>query len=162
MDKTVKQGDTQGALRGILMAHLVLFLHIFLVAALGILVLFFRGIVNYMPWIFLMGTTLITVSAILFYRRMKKEGKTIGEMLRNPVLDGRSVEISFLGGLASMRIGQSPGVSHIDTETIPPLRQLEDPANSQIRELTDLSHLLEKDLISREEFDLAKQRLFKQ
>jgi hypothetical protein len=38
--------------------------------------------------------------------------------------------------------------------------QLEDPETVRIRELAELARLLENDLITREEFNEAKQRLF--
>ena len=38
--------------------------------------------------------------------------------------------------------------------------QLEDPETIRIRELAELARLLENDLITRDEFDKAKQRLF--
>jgi hypothetical protein len=43
-----------------------------------------------------------------------------------------------------------------------PTQQLEDPGTIRIRELTELARMLEKNLITREEYNRAKQTLLKQ
>jgi hypothetical protein len=156
-NKPKKESD--GLLKSVLMAYLVLALHVLVIAMICILVIFFRGIVNYMPWVFLAVTLLILASGYYFYRRMRAEGKNLREILRSPLFEGRSVEVSFLGGFASIRLNQ-PG------DQLPPAieanarpLQLEDPETQRIRQLTELAHLLEKDLITREEYDNAKQHL---
>jgi hypothetical protein len=156
-NKAKKESD--GLLKSVLMAYLVLALHVLVIAMICILVIFFRGIVNYMPWVFLAVTLLILGSGYYFYRRMRAEGKNLREILRSPLFEGRSVEVSFLGGFASIRLNQ-PG------DTLPPAieatarpLQLEDPETQRIRQLTELAKLLEKDLITREEYDSAKHQL---
>jgi BMFP domain-containing protein YqiC len=81
-------------------------------------------------------------------------------MLRSPLFAGRSVEVSFMGGFASIKLNQQG--DHLTAVEAPsaPL-QLEDPETQRIRQLTELARLLEKDLISREEYDTAKQQLLK-
>jgi hypothetical protein len=156
--KTPKADD--GTTRGVLLAYLILLLHVALIALLGLLVLFFRGVVNYMLWIFLGGTALLIISGWLFYRRMKREGKSLREMMRSPDLQGRSLEISFLGGFASMKIGESgSGMQALDTHSVPPSNQIEDASTQRVRELSTLASLLEKNLITAEEYEAAKRRL---
>ena len=154
-----KEGD--GLFKSVLLAYFILALHIVLMAAMGILVLFFRGVVNYMIWIFAAGIILIAVSGYYFYRRMKAQGKSLGEMLRNPMFNGRSIEVSLLGGLASLKLGDPstrPALTHDENnETL----RLEDPDAMRIREINELARLLEKNLITLEEFNKAKQHLFK-
>jgi hypothetical protein len=156
-NKPKKESD--GLLKSVLMAYLVLALHVLVIAMICILVIFFRGIVNYMLWVFLAVTLLILASGYYFYRRMRAEGKNLREMMRSPLFAGRSVEVSFLGGFASIRLNQpgDPMPPAIEA-TASPL-QLEDPETQRIRQLTELAKLLEKDLISREEYDSAKQQL---
>jgi hypothetical protein len=159
-NKTSKADD--GAVRGVMLAYLVLVLHVGLIALLGILVLFFRGIVNYMLWIFIGGAIVITLSGWLFYRRMRREGKSLRDILRSPDFHGRSVEISLLGGFASMKIGDTGGSApQVDTRVSGPTRQLEDAATQRVRELSELARLLEKDLITPEEYETAKQQLLR-
>jgi hypothetical protein len=156
-NKPKKESD--GLIKSLLMAYLVLAIHVLVVAMICILVIFFSGIINYMPWIFLAVTLLILATGYHFYRRMRAEGKNLREMMRSPLFEGRSVEVSFLGGFASIRLNQ-PGdqLPPAIEATARPL-QLEDPETLRIRQLTELARLLEKDLTSREEYDNAKQQL---
>ena len=71
------QKNKEHLFKSVFVAHVILVLHILVIAALGCLVLFFRGIVIYMPWIFLIGTALIAGSGYLLYRKMKKEDKSL-------------------------------------------------------------------------------------
>jgi len=147
-------------MKSVFMAYFILVLHALLIAGFGFLVLFFRGLVNYMGWIFLGGTALVLTSAYFFYRRMKAEGKTLKEMLNSPMFRGRQVEVTLLVGLASFKIdqGRMPPALDAGSGTAPP--QLEDPASVRVRELTELARLLENDLITTEEFNRTKKQLF--
>ena len=151
--------ESDGLLKSVLMAYLVLALHVLVIAMICILVIFFRGIVNYMLWIFLAITLLILGSGYYFYRRMRAEGKNLREMMRSPLFAGRSVEVSFMGGFASIKLNQQGDRMAPAIEAPPVTPQLEDPETQRIRQLTELARLLEKDLISREEYDTAKQQL---
>lgn len=158
--KKKKAGD--GVFKSILVAYAILFLHVLLIAGLGMLVLFFRGIVQYMIWIFLGGTALVLGSAYYFYRRMKAEGKSLHEMLKSPVLNGRAVEVSFLGGIASVKLGRPPGRTALEDHSTPEYRQLDDPGAARVKELNELARLLHKNLITVDEYNRAKQQLFKE
>ncbi len=92
---------------------------------------------------------------------MKAQGKTLGEMLRSPVFRGREVEVSFLGGLASVKVGQSKTPPLLDADVVNPSNQLEDPETVRIRELSELARLLENDLVTLDEFNEAKKMLLK-
>lgn len=141
------------------MAHFVLFLHLFLIAGLGFLVLCFRGIIFYLPWLFFGGAVAMGAAGYLVYSRMKKEGKTLKEMMSLPMLRGRSVEVSLLGGLASLKVSAPQNHPFLNTEIVEPKRQLEDSTTIHIRELTELVTLLDKKLITLDEYNKAKQRL---
>lgn len=146
--------------KSVMLAYLILLLHLGFIALLGMLVLFFRGMVQYMLVIFLVGTLVIIASAYRFYRKMKKQGKTVGEMLRSPLLEGKNVEISFLGGLASLKVGR-PEQGQPLIGYSPQRYQLEDEATIRLRELNELVRLLEQKLITLEEYNQAKKQLFK-
>jgi len=155
--------EKDGLVKSVLLAYMILALHVLLIAGLGLLVLFFRGFVQYMLWIFLAGAALVGYSGYRFWRRMKAEGKTLAEMLGNPAFRGRSVEVSLLGGLASIKLGAPRGRARpleIDNDERAP-GQLEDPETARIRELGELARLLEQDLITRLEYEEAKQRLLR-
>ena len=159
-----KKKEDDGLVRSVLLAYFILALHVLLIAGVAILVLFFRGVVNYMLWILVGGVVLIGISAFYFIRRMRAEGRSLGEMLKNPMFNGRSVEVSLLGGMATVKLGQQvqpPAIGHDTAVDIP---RLEDPDSSRSRdvsELAELARMLEKDLITVDEFNTAKRHLLK-
>jgi hypothetical protein len=154
--------DSKGLFGGICMAHVILLLHVVLIALVGCLVLFFRGVTSYLPWIFLAGSALIGGGAWAVLRRLRAEGRSLRDLLRTPLFGGRNVEISVLGGLASLRLGNDAqtGSSWQANPPVTPL-QLESPASARLRELSELARLLENDFITREEYNQTKQQLFK-
>ena len=157
-----KEGD--GLIKSVLLAYLVLALHVLLIAGMAILILFFRGVVNYMLWIVLGGIAIVALSAFFFMRRLRAEGKSLREMLKNPVFRGRSVEVSLLGGMATVKLGQPDQQQVIGHDAAIDVPRLEDPDTSSSRdvsELTELARLLEKDLITVDEFNRAKRQLLK-
>jgi hypothetical protein len=158
MFKGKKDGD--GLFKSVFLAYMILALHVLLFAGLALLVLFLRGIVQYMIWIFLGGSALVLASAYIFYKRMKAEGKNLRDMLKSPLLRGRAVEISLLGGLASFKLGQPSIPPALESSADQRVAQLEGPDTIHIRELTELARLLENDLITREEYNRAKAKLF--
>lgn len=156
------QKNKEHLFKSVFVAHVILVLHILVIAVLGCLVLFFRGIVIYMPWIFLIGTTLIAGSGYLLYRKMKKEDKSLREMLSLPMFKNKTIEVSFLGGLASLRVEQPPGPTGdaIDTTIIDHPRRLVNPEPIDMKELEELVRLLDNKLITPDEYDKAKQKIF--
>lgn len=151
--------------RGILLAHLILFLHLLFIVGLGIVIIFFRGVSQYMLWIFLGITAALIASGFFCYRFIKTRGKqTLKDIEESAVFKDRSFEVRFLGGLASLKFGQpgsSMAIEHSAAENYDPRHQLEDPDTIRIRELDKLANLLEKDLITRDEFVIAKKKLLK-
>ena len=148
--------------KSVLMAYFILVLHVVLVAGLVLMVIFFRGILNYLIWIFLGGLIAIIASGYHFYKRMKMEGKTLREILNTYRHNGRSVEVSFLGGLASLKIGgehhNPPALNSTSSEH---LKQLEDPESIRHKEFSELVRLLENNLITLEEYNKFKEEIFK-
>ncbi|MEZ4526885.1 MAG: SHOCT domain-containing protein [Desulfobacterales bacterium] len=158
-----KQKEGSGLLSGVFTAYFILLLHILLLALLGCLVLFFRGFVQYMLWIFLGGTLLIGYSGYRIFKKMKTENKNLREVLQLPMFRGQEVEVSILGGFASLKVGNPaetviPLIAH---ESLPPHAQLEEAGSACVRELSELAHLYESGLITPEEFRQAKDQLFK-
>lgn len=157
--------ESRSLIRGILLAHLILFLHLVFIVGLGIVIIFFRGVSQYMHWIFLGVTVAFIASGYFCYRFIKTRGKqTLKDIEETDIFKNRSVEVRFLGGIASLKLGQpasSAAIENTAAETFDPRHQLEDPDAARIRELDRLAHMLEKDLITRNEFVLAKKKLLK-
>ena len=158
-----KNNEITNITNSLILASSILIFHVILLGGIGILVLFFSGIVNYIFWIFLAGSALIAGSGYLFYRYMKKKGGTAFlRILSFPELNGKNVEVNLLGGLASFKIAGDNSVPQgIESNIIPVARQLEDPDSKRLRELTELACMLEKNLITIEEFDQVKKSLLK-
>jgi hypothetical protein len=145
--------------KSVLMAYFILILHVFLIAVLGLLVIFFAGIVNYMVWIFLGTSAVILSSGCYFYKRMKEQGKTFSEMVNSPLFSGRAIEISLFGGFASLKLGKPYDIPRIGN-SCDQVGRLENRSDIFINELCDLAQLLENNLITLEEYNIAKQRFF--
>lgn len=146
--------------RSVLLAFSILLFHVLLIAAVGLLIIIFRGIVNYLVWILLGGGLLAGAGFFVLYKYMQKEKSILAKMLQLPEFKNRRVEVNILGGLASFKIDQDDqNQSAIDTAVTSPTHQLDDPDSQRVRELTELARLFEKDLISIEEYDRAKDAL---
>lgn len=147
-------GET-GIAKNIFIGYFVLILHVLLLVLLVVFIIFFRGLVVYMPWILGGGLALLVLSGIWFYLWMKKGKRSLKEALGDSVAPNRPVEISLLGGMASVRLGTlGSGRQQYSAES--PL-QLEDPETSRLRSLDRLMEMYNKELISKEEFALLKQ-----
>ena len=158
MDSKLNKNN-DGLFKSIFLAHLILFLHLFLFAALGLMVVFLSGMMQYMVWVLLGGMTVVGLSAYLFFRRLRKEGRSLGEALRSPLFHGRSVEVSLLGGMATLKLDKPHADDVLELQSLPPALQLEDAESARIREIGVLAQLLEKKLITPDEFTKAKERL---
>jgi hypothetical protein len=155
--KTRRNGE--GLFTGIAMAYTILLLHLLLLAGLGLVVIFITGIASYMLLIVICGLAMVGLSGYIFFRRLRKEGRSLGDTLRSPDFQGRELEVSLFGGMATMRIGSPDRHKTLDIDSQPPPARLEDSTTVRIREMQALAQLLEKNLITDEEFSKAKQRL---
>jgi hypothetical protein len=159
--KRKKGGNEPGLFKGVMLAYFILVLHVLLLAGVGLMVIFFRGIINYMLWI-LIGAGIIIIAAVYYiYRRMKEEGKTLKETLSSPMFSGRPVEVSVLGGLASFKMGRPSNMPALGNDQSKKILQLEDSSSMRIRQLTELANLFENNLISHDEYNIAKKQIFK-
>lgn len=156
-----KKKPDDGIFKSILAAYAILILHALLIVGIGLIVIFFRGILQYLPWIFLGGTAFLLGSSYYFYRRMKTEGKTLSELIRLPGLNGRAVEISFLGGIATVKLGQAKNRPALEGKPDIELKQLASSGKLNVKELNELVRLLENNLITPDEYTQAKQQIFR-
>jgi hypothetical protein len=157
-----KKKESDGVFKSVLIASFILTLHILLIAIIATLVLFFRGVVNYILWILIGGLGLIILSGLYFIRRLRAEGRSLRDALNNPMFNGRSVEVSLLGGAATVRLGKPSRLLPLDSDAAINMPRLESPDaahHREVAELAELARLLEKDLITIDEFNKAKQLL---
>jgi hypothetical protein len=157
-----KNKDKDGLFRSIFTAYFILLLHVFLLAGVGVSIILFRGVYHYLPWIMAGIGILVLALAWIFYRRMKNSATDIKDILSMPEFQDRTVEVKLLGGLASFKItpkdNQALRIGH-HLPTHPNRLLIEDAVNRTEQKLLELTALFEKDLITREEFETAKQNL---
>ncbi len=142
-------------LSGVMAGYLVLLIHLILVIFLATAVVFIQGLSEYIEYILGGGVLLIIGSGAFFYRLLKQNGKQILNTLRNPSFLGQDIEVSLLGGLASISIKSPEKNDQLILEN--PARELRaipelPPATSPQNELLRLSELYDRGLISKNEF----------
>ena len=158
--KSNTQKEPGGLLKSIFAAHLILLLHVALIAGVGCLILFFGFIVQYMIWILVGGSLLIFLGGYLLQKKMSQEGRHLRDMMALPEFSGRTVEVSLFGGMASLRL-ESPNIANPSMAPGLPMGSghLIASGSHQIRELSELVDLLSRDLITVEEFHHFKKQL---
>jgi hypothetical protein len=134
-------------------------MHVLLIGGVGILVLLVSGIINHTAW-FLVGIALLAFGAYMLYKRIKADSKKLKEAVVD--LQDRNIEISLLGGVASMKISSANtklGTKQIESDRT---KLLSAPASGNVQQLTELSRLYEKKLITRDEYEKAKKEIFRE
>ena len=158
--KNINKGEN--LFGAVLMVHLILFLHLLIIAGIVLMVIFFRGITQYTLWIFLGATVLFILSAIIIIRRIRSRGKKVlRDIEESSLYQGRDFEVSFLSGLVSLKFGRPDGLKAIENKSPGVNLQLEDPETMRIRDLAELSRMYEKDLITFEEYNQTKNQILK-
>ena len=159
-NKNKNQGEN--LFKAVIMTHIILFLHLLTIVGIVLMVLFFRGVTQYMLWVFLGATGLFMLTGLFIYQRIKSKGKKIFHDIENSSLfQGRSFEVSFLSGLASLKFSQPADLKAIENPLPEVNFQLEDPETAHIRELTELARMYEKNLLTSEEYNRAKHEILK-
>ena len=152
----------KSVLSSIFLGYFIVISHLLLVFIIGVAVVFFRGVLEYMLWILLGGLAIVLVSGYYFYRRIKKGAIDVKEILNNPAFRGRAMEVKLLGGVASLRIGQPvEQITAIPVDTEPPVRQLESPETLRMQELGRLVTMRENNLVTHDEYEQLKKDLLK-
>ncbi len=157
-----RKNPDESLVSGLFLAIGILVFHVALLAVICLLVLFFHIIVSYLFWIIAGACVLAIGGGYLFLRYLRGAGGVaLRDVLAMPEFKGRIVEVNFLGGMASLKIGKNDeSIEQLQDLTIPLGRWIEDGNTMRTRELLTLARLLEQNLISREEYQRAKQELF--
>lgn len=159
MNRKKDPKTSESLVRSIMLAHMILLMHAVLAGGLFVSVIFFQGLLHYMPWIFLTGAVVVVASGLRVYAVMKRDQKTLAEILRDPLFAGRPVTLSFLGGLVSLRVGEPEQQPLVLTQAGPEVLDAPERPASRARELSRLAGLYEKNLLSWQEYEEAKKDL---
>ena len=159
----IRKSDKDGLFKSIFTAYFILLLHVFLLAGVGLSVVLFKGVYHYLPYIMAGLAILVLSVAWIVYRRMRENSIHIRDVLSMPEFQDRTVEVKLLGGLASFKIkakeknplllDQASGLSLADN------RLIETSVITAERKLLELNTLHEKNLITQEEFETARQNI---
>lgn len=158
---TSKNSNNSGLPRGIYIASIILLLHVVLLTVIGSIIILFKGLYQYLPWIMGGLGILVTATVWIFYQRMKKNSSDIKEILSMPQFQNREVEVKFLGGMASFKI--APETNHqtliehhdLNNSNTP---MIENGLNRKEEKIFMMKELFKKeDLMDKEEFEKAKQ-----
>ncbi|MFU8768753.1 MAG: SHOCT domain-containing protein [Desulfotignum sp.] len=161
---TLKKTDKEGLFKNLSIAYLILLFHVVLLAGIAIFVILIKGFFQYLPWIMAGAGLVVILFGWIVFRQMRKNSSHIQDVLSSESLRDRDVEISFMGGLAAFKIQakentdrllEYPGPDRLSAET----RLIETEADRAEREINQLTALYEKNLISKEAFEKAKQTI---
>ncbi|MCK5916364.1 MAG: SHOCT domain-containing protein [Deltaproteobacteria bacterium] len=151
----MEEGKKNPLLSGVMAGYMILLIHLLLVIILATAVVFIQALSEYIEYILAGGFLLIIGSGAFFYHLIKRNGRQILNTLRNPSFQGQNVEVSLLGGLASISInnpgkGQPIMIDH-QTQTLHALPE-HPPSASPGSELLRLSDLYDRGLINKDDF----------
>ena len=156
-----KNSNDSGLPRGIYIASIILLLHVVLLAGIGVVIIIFKGMFEYLPWIMGGAGFLIITIIWILYQRMKKNSSDIKEVLSMPQFQNRAVEVKFLGGMASFNItpeiNQQTLIEHhaLNNSKTP---MIENGLNKKEEKIFKMKELFKKeDLMDKKEFEKAKQ-----
>lgn len=152
-------------MKGVFIAYFILLFHVALLGLVGIVVLFFTGILNYLPWILLGGAVMIVGFGYMVMRYLRKKSRSMVQVLSMPEFRGKNIEVNVMGGLASFKIQDtnsesSAGRRHLESGG--PSRLLNHTDGEKRQKLESLAEMRENRIITPEEFERAKQRLLDQ
>lgn len=147
----IENEENKSFFSGVMLGSIVLGLHLVLVISLGVAVVLIKGIYDLRWLIFIIGMAVIGFSGYIFYRKFKENNRRIKDLMTDPALANRTLEISLLGGMATVKLGhKDENLQLIAADEAP--KQLEAPQSVQMKELSELSKMLDEELITREEF----------
>lgn len=149
-----------GLFKGVFAAYSVLLLHASLAVILGLVVIFFSGVIHYMAWILLGGFIIIALSAWYSIRKLKQHQQSLAKILSLPEFSGTSLEIRLLGGLASLKMSKNRDDQDAAAALPNKARMLLDsPDSTRLKTLAELGRMYENGLITRVEYLRAKDEL---
>jgi hypothetical protein len=155
-----KKNEYPGLFRGIMLGHLILLLHVMLFAFVGLLIIFFHGLMTYLPLILISGLVLAGIGAYFLFRWMKARGKRLQDIMNSPALSGKSVEISLLGGVASIKFDSRGKEDALPAIAPPPPTPLQpDQKTARVIELPEFGR--DEDPVDSAVRKRANRKLFK-
>ena len=152
--------QNKSVFNGVMLGYLVLVLHVLLMVGLGVTVILIKGIYDFRWLIFIAGIALLGGSGYYFYHYFKEHKQKISDLMSDPAFSDRTFEISLMGGMATLKLGhKDDSIRLIGADSDDQVKQLAGPKSIQIKELSELSRMLDDELITREEFLQLKKKV---
>lgn len=159
----IPKADKEGLFKSIFTAYFILLLHVFLLAGVGMSVVLFKGVYHYLPYIMAGLAILVLLVAWIIYRRIRENSTDLRTVLSAPEFQDRTVEVKLLGGLASFKIKAKENnnllLDHDSGHRVSDTHLIENSADKAERKMLELNTLYAKELISKEEFETARQNI---
>lgn len=159
----IPKADKEGLFKSIFTAYFILLLHVFLLAGVGMSVVLFKGVYHYLPYIMAGLAILVLSVAWIIYRRIRENSTDLRTVLSAPEFQDRTVEVKLLGGLASFKIKAKENnnllLDHDSGHPVSDTHLIENSADKAERKMLELNTLYAKELISKEEFETARQHI---
>lgn len=125
--KPAEEGPREPTLnQGIFYLYLIIFLQVFFVLALVGVIMFIGKVLATPMWVFLAALLLGIWGFVYIYRKARSQFQKLREAISRVDLSDRNYEISFMGGVLTMRVEQNPR------------RLLEAPPNSPLMDTETL------------------------
>ncbi len=157
----MSQKTEYGMFKNISVAFMILVIHVLLIGIIGVLAIFFGWMAKNAGWIILAVSLITLIGGYWFYRKMKSDGKVIKGVLGESSLNGKNVEISFLGGLATFKVKDSQTREIALDGPVNRVEELEAPKSKDVDTLSELARLYEEKLLTLDEYNKAKQKILK-
>jgi len=154
-----KNYNNSGLFKSIFTAYFIVLLHVVLIAGIGVTIILFKGLYQYLPWVMGGIALLVMVISVLLYQRMKNNSVQIKDILAMPQFQDRTVEIKLLGGIASFKITPETNQQTLIDNSYSNTLMIENDINKTEQKILRLTTLFEKDIITKEEFEKAKQNI---
>ena len=152
--------ENKSIFSGVMLAYVVLGLHILLMIGLGVTVVLIKGIYDFRWLILIASIALVGGSGYYFYNYFKAHKQKINDIMSDPAFADRTLEISLMGGMATVRLGhKDDSLKLIHANPANEVKLLESSESIQLKELTRLSRMFDDELITREEFLRLKQEI---
>jgi uncharacterized protein (DUF983 family) len=94
--------------QGIFYLYLIIFMQVVFVFGLVAVIMFVGKVIATPLWVFLIAFVLGLAGCVYIYRKAKQQFQKLRETFQRVDLSDKNYEISFMGGVFTMRVEQSP------------------------------------------------------
>jgi len=158
-NKKKKSNQGVSLFKSIYAAYFILLFHVVLLGCIAAMIFLLNGIITYIvPILIVCGLAVLSFGYFLV-RMIKQKGRMIQEVANSPYFKNRSVEVSFLGGMASVKIGspvQNPAGIQVEGPSDKSSRLLDNHETDGIHEVKSVNNIIGSKHVKPDEYDTIK------